>query len=236
VQALLYTTKSTRVDGDQPRMLFCDPGDRALAEAMVHDYVRKQFADTYNSDVRGKIRLEREALKDELVKTFVTASTVADAAAVLRTGLQRGPVHMVMDNTTSHGYVELRAQLLDVTVPVPDRLAKMRMLLLGRDTDGQPVWNRGNVLFADLAPFEAVFQKLDAEAEWATIVSDYRSRYVHTYRASDKANRHSHWNGKPSYWALGYPTLDIMIRTVSEADWQEYKRIHCDCCGISQLR
>jgi len=68
---------------------------------------------------------------------------------------------------------------------------------------------------------------------WQEIVAYYKKHRKHKYR-DYKENRHGHSNEKPSFWALGYQTLEIMVDNITEEEWKEYKEIHYDCCGIGK--
>ncbi len=55
----------------------------------------------------------------------------------------------------------------------------------------------------------------------------------HNYRGFD--NRHGHDNHKPSYWALGYDTLNDMKKQVSPDVFAEYCKVHFNCCGVPKI-
>ena len=127
---------------------------------------------------------------------------------------------------------QLLVRLTDKTKEVPDRLEKLRV---GVDRDDVAVWNKGSVLFVTrLNSIAAVFLSAEEKDEWAEIAELYRKRKQHTYR--DAPNRHSNHNGKRSYWAIGFNSLDAMVEAVSAEEWKEYCAVHTDCCGLSVKR
>ena len=56
----------------------------------------------------------------------------------------------------------------------------------------------------------------------------------HVYRELE--NRQGHSNDKPSYWALGYKSIEEMFNTISKVEIEEYKKVHSQCCGLGNKR
>ena len=141
--------------------------------------------------------------------------------------------------------MELKTALLDLTTPVPRRAEAIELFVMARDSQGEPVWNGGNVLFvADMEPFRLAFLAqahasnaaatiAEAGQKWSALYDAYLLCKRHTYRADP--NRHGHSNDKPSYWALGYAVLEDMVAALSAEEWEAYKRLHSDCCGVPAL-
>jgi hypothetical protein len=117
---------------------------------------------------------------------------------------------------------------------VTDRFEKLSVLILGidpRSPNKDPVWNNGNVLLGTgFSPFIKIFTEAGKVAEWDALLQEYRSRGLHIYR--DAPNRHGHSNVRPSYWAMGFQTIEMMISVVSKEEWEEYKKAHVKCCGL----
>ncbi|KAJ1552084.1 hypothetical protein HK405_012732, partial [Cladochytrium tenue] len=227
VMALVYRTRAERLsDGDEDadgaggesRVLIADlgPGPEAGLE-LVRTTVLQAHKERYEADMAAKRVAEEKALVAALVDGLVGAADEAALAGLLRDGLKRGasPVDVRMANTASSGFPELLERLLTGSA-VPARLAKLRVLLLGRDSSGEDAWNRGNVLaFADLKRFAAAWsEESAAEGEFEVIRAEYAARRRHWYR-SGRANGHGHTNEKPSYWALGYASHDRIVVTTA---------------------
>ncbi|KAJ1562162.1 hypothetical protein HK405_015211, partial [Cladochytrium tenue] len=245
VMALVYRTRAERLsDGDEDadgaggergesRVLIADlgPGPEAGRE-LVRTTVLQAHKERYETDVAAKRVAEEKALMAALVDGLVGAADEAAFVGLLRDGLKRGasPVEARMANTASSGFPELLERLL-AGGAVPARLAKLRVLLLGRDSSGEDAWNRGNVLaFADLKRFAAAWsEESAAEGEFEAIRAEYAARRRHWYR-SGRANRHGHTNEKPSYWALGYASLEEMKAQVSAEEFAAFYELHRSCC------
>ena len=239
VQALLYSTSQSRVNEDECQSKFIDVVDQQVAEQMVREYVRLEFERQFNKDLVAKHRTERQELCDELVQQIVASESVEDIKRLFRQGLSRGDCAVVFSNTSSQGFAQLYDALLLQTLRVPLRLVKLSFLLLGIDlnnpADTAPVFNNGNVLMmAHLPTFRGVFQQEqeDGLAVWSSVEANFRSRRSHVY-GREKPNQHGHSNAKPSYWALGYPTLEEFVQGVSQSEWDEYREVHHDCCGVA---
>ncbi|CAF1527425.1 unnamed protein product [Adineta steineri] len=235
-QALVYTSKASRVDSDNEVMKMIDLVDEQAAKKVVQDYIRKRFENQYATDLALKGRAERTELSTILVQSILQATDHGQVVQLMREGLTRGKIQLAIANSSSLGFIELKNKLLDLNENVPRRLDIIKIFLLGRDykQNDEPVWNNGNVLFTpDLHQFENIFNTLGFDAEWAKIKEEYMKRNLHVYR--DGFNRHGHGNTKPSYWAYGYMTLQMYKDTISPEEFQEYCKIHHDCCGVSSF-
>jgi len=234
VQAFLHPDAADRFADNQSN--FLDVVDREAAEAMVRNYVRGKFMSKYRQDLVAHNKEEYRLLMAELVQNMLDSETSEKFCELFRNGLAKGLTKAHIGNTANMGYVDLRDGLTDSTRNVPLRVTKIQLLLLGRDAKDEPIWNGGNVLFVkDLEPFRKVLCDTSAQGEllWDKMYKVYMSRRRHIYR--EKPNRCGHHNEKPSFWAIGYGTLDDMVKAVSNEEWEEYKTIHHDCCGVPQL-
>ena len=113
----------------------------------------------------------------------------------------------------------------------------MWVLILGTNKKGDTIWNNGNVLRMKMNDIEKVFNDIGENDTWDKIKCIYMERDVHIYRnvnGDDLPNRHSHCNGKPSYYAFGYQTLEAFIEGVTDDEWEKYKEEHHDCCGVGK--
>lgn len=237
IQALLYTSKASRVDSDNEKMKIIDFVDEKSAEKMVQDYIRKRFENQYATDLAIKGRSERTELVSELVQSITQSQNHEEMIKFMREGLTRGKVQALIANSSSLGFVELKNKLLDLSEKIHRRLDIIKVLLLGRDykNNDEPVWNNGNVLFtSNLHDFERIFVFLGFAGEWEKIKAEYMKRNLHIYR--DGFNRHGHGNTKPSYWAYGFMTLEFYRENVTPETFKEYCEIHHNCCGVAQLR
>lgn len=85
-----------------------------------------------------------------------------------------------------------------------------------------------------MKPFALVFESLDPSgARWTLAIKIKKQFGTYAYPRSFR-NRHDHGNEKPSFWALGYMTLDAMKEAVSDSDWEQYKSVHTNCCGFKK--
>lgn len=236
VQCLIYNNKSKRVDSENNKMKIIDLSDYKVADAFVRDYVQRQYIAKYQSELSHKSRLEKEELIKIMVDKITKTDDINEMIEFMINGITKENINVKIVNTSSIGYIDLKTRLLDTTIMIPNRCDKLKILLMGRDNKDNIVWNNGNVLFTDLKEFANVFTKEGKDDEWKIIKEEYMKRKLHIYRGdTSKENRHGHSNDKPSYWAYGYQTIEDMAKNISVEDWQKYKTIHYNCCGVSQL-
>ncbi|CAF4880464.1 unnamed protein product [Rotaria sp. Silwood1] len=236
VQALLFTSKASRVNSDNEKMKIIDLIDEKAAKKMVQDYIRKRFENQYATDLAVKGRSERAELVVQLVQAIIQSRDHNEMIKLMRDGLTHGKIHLAITNSSSLGFIELKNKLLNLNEKIPRRLDIIKVFLLGRDykNNDEHVWNNGNVLFtSNLGDFEKIFVTLGFANEWEKVKAEYMKRNLHIYR--DGFNRHGHGNTKPSYWAFGFMTLQLYKDNVSADVFEEYCKIHHDCCGVSQI-
>lgn len=236
VQALLFTTKASRVDTDENVMKIIDLKYEEQAKKMVSDYIRKQFEELYSAELKLKKKTEERELAAFLVESILKATTRSQVVDLMRNGVSRGVVTHQIVNSSSRGFKDLKTKLADMKEDVPLRADIIRLFLLGRDHLDQDniVWNNGGVTFVtNMSEFAKIFETLGRSDEWNVIFGEYKDRGVHLYRT--KVNHHGHSNEKPSYYAFGYPTLQHFKNDVTEEEFKKYCSVHVNCCGVPQL-
>ena len=75
------------------------------------------------------------------------------------------------------------------------------------------------------------------EATVCRIAALYDGICAYKYR-DGKPNRHLHSNDLPSYFGLGFPTLDAMLQSSLKLEdrhamLKEYTSLHPKCCGVA---
>jgi hypothetical protein len=236
VQGFLAPSKQDRVDDKERKMKIADVGSVAAQEELLHGFVAAQYANQYRRDVVAKQKRERKELVEELVRRLVAAPSVDEFCALLSAGLTRGPVSDLIKDVSHAGYVPLRDALTDLSADVPLRLRKLAVLALGRNERDEVVFNSGNVVVKGFEAIETAFLSLGETAQLDALRARWRQFVAHVYRANGMPNRHSHCGDKPSYFALGYPTLEAMAAAVSAKEMDEYYVTHWNCCGVPQLK
>ena len=242
VQSFLFSTKVDRVVGlsdgqtDKPgnrgRMKIQDCGSFEAMDKMIRDYIGKQYFDEYRSRLTQKGKDEHRALAMELVDKMVVVNEMSEFRRLFGEGLTRNHVSVVISDVNKLGFVELKDALFDPTKFVPLRAKKLRILVLGVDKNDNVVWNKGNILRKSIASLSEGFEKVGLSSVWDNLYEIYKAKNIHVYRSSDLPNRHSHFNGKPSFWAYGYKNLREYFADISQEEKDEYAKIHWECCGL----
>jgi len=159
-------------------------------------------------------------------------------------------------NRDAPGYVELEAALLQrandwsptdtelddgsATAPALLLLRKLAVLVVARDLEtGEPAWCAGNVLRGNVSRFARAFERVEQStlagaSFWREYVRPLLREHgaTHVYRASGKPNRHGHCASKPSWYALGYASLDACRAQCGADEWCRYAALHEHCCGL----
>jgi hypothetical protein len=236
VQSLLYRSKPDRVDDAKEVMLVSDLGYKDNGDKMIREYVRAQYVAHWTALKRLKSLQEVDEAVKRMVNLMISCPTVDEFIELLSKGMKFGDRQYSIANTSSKGYMELVNAFLDLANGMPNRCGKLAVFMMGRTIDGvKVVWNGGNALFGGLKRFEHVFMPTSTGREiFAIVKTHYNNNAVYLYRDS-MPNRHGHSNDKPSYFAFGYTSLEEMIQNISDEEWQEYKKVHHNCCGIKKL-
>jgi len=94
----------------------------------------------------------------------------------------------------------------------------------------QKIWNKGEFYRPCFPDCKAFFAKIGKSEIYSDIIK--RCKSLHIYR--EMPNRQGHSNEKPSYWSYGYDTLSDYFKALDENQINNYKEIHCNCCGINK--
>jgi hypothetical protein len=232
VQSFLFDSKQARVDDDGHAMKIIDLQREGLAKKMVSNYVRHEYTRVYNMKLQLKKVAEIQEMKNTMVTALINAKSMEEFNELFNTGVTIGNHKFQIINSSSNGADDLKIALLDETRNVDHRLSKICVFLLGTDENGRIIWNKGSGLRLGLNDWAHLFVGDEGEARWAYLKEMIKMR-VYVYRGSwDQANRHGHHNDKPSYWALGYPTINDMRHAMSSEEWAEYVDLHRGCCGL----
>lgn len=233
VQSFLFDSKADRV-ADNNQMLIEDCGNSARMELMVRSYIEKQYRADFQARLDKQHKLEREVLAQELVNQMALADKEEVFLDLFKVGLKRNHVSVVISDAYQLGFVMLKDRLFDPKTEVKLRKFKLIILVMGIDRTGKIIWNKGNALRAvPLSRLKEAFIENGMEKFWnETLYPTYKRKNIYSYRDSDKPNRHTHCNSKASFWAFGYKSVGKYFANISEAERQEYMKIHTHCCGI----
>ena len=231
-QSFLFGTKASRVDDDNLKMKIEDCGNYARMDKMIGDYISGKYRADYQSRLNDQKKEEQRILADELVGEMVRSKTIEEFIRLFKEGKTRSHVHQIVDTCHRLGFIGLRDQLFSPDVEVPLRKEKLRILILGCDTEDNVVWNRGNVMRMPLPKLVESFTRVGLEELWNDIYPIYKKKNVHIYREPNAPNRHTHSNDNPSYYAFGYKNLGAYFADITKEEQEEYKKSHPHCCGI----
>jgi len=234
IQALLYRRNDERMDLTTKTMKIIDLDDFENAQKMVKDYIREAYHANFEKRLAVQNKQCENLLEDELVQSMLYCEELETFKDGFTVGLTRGPITTKIDNLYSPAFEKLKRQMEDIfdmndTPEIPLLEEKISIILLGRDDEDEIVWNNGNIYRYKTKKLNELLKRIDKN-KWEIVNEIIKKRNIHIYR--NDSNRHGHSNDKPSYWALGYKSLEEMFATVSHEEIVEYKRKHVNCCGL----
>jgi len=230
-QGLMYDTLAARYDEAISKMKIEDSKREDIVDYIMSEYIKKQYYSNYQSELAKQGKIEIEVLTKTLVDSLVAVGSLDEFKNLLSNGINKNHVSVAISDTYKPGFEELKAKIFDPSVACPERSSKVRVLVMGQD-NGTIVYNKGNTLRMPLPNLEQLYKNAGLINDWYYIKSDYVEKSIHLYRSTDKPNRHTHCNPKPSYWAYGYKNLGSYFATISKAEQDEYCKVHTNCCGI----
>lgn len=235
IQSILYDEKSSRIDETTGNMKFCDCLNYNAANKMVRDFVKKQYYDKYQADLCEKGKTEHKKLSEMYINMLVETTSMEEFKTLLKEGLTINKTTEIISDTYKLGYTELKNKLFSLQENVQNRRHKLYIFILGIDKSGNIIWNNGNNLPFSMVEILQMLHSIGMDDLWNEIKDLFAQKLLHIYRLHGP-NRHSHCNEKPSYWAKGFKTLEEFICNSSENEWEEYRKIHIDCCGVPRWR
>jgi len=217
VFALQCTCEEDRVDKVARKGRGPMPGDTAAERAYLAGVAQRLVDDTRTRALSLKRMRERGV---EQARAIDEMATTLDRVRFLEL-LNK---HVANRDTPPYATVEARI-LNDTTM---DRGFKLGVLFTGRcapDYD-TVVWANGNVMRRGVARATEVLLREVGEAEFMRVMRVRSTHARHRYRTTETKNRHGHGNDKPSFWALGYETIDDYAAAVSLDEWLSYAEKH----------
>ena len=231
VQGFLFRNNEERLDMKEKIMKIIDIGKFDLAEKMVKDYVQSLYKNNYEERLNMQKKTENELMENELVDQFKKADTMTEFVKLIKEGITKGVRNCKMENISSSVFIKLKKELIQNWENIPLVNTKIAVIVTGYYKEDK-VFNNGNV-YRGFNDFKDIICKTD-ENYWNKLFKYIMKQRRHYYR--ELKNRQGHSNDKPSYWALGYKTIEEMFNTISKVEIEEYKKIHIDCCGLGLKR
>ncbi|KAG5666642.1 hypothetical protein PVAND_014658 [Polypedilum vanderplanki] len=230
-QALRYPRSSARADTKLAEMKIIDVKYRDEIIEDIKNYVRKEFKDLYEFEVKMKKHKEEEILANEIVEKMTKKENYENLIKIWKNGISHGEVNFKISDTNNIGFRLLHKKVIDMKSNIPLRAEIIKTILLGVDNDGQIVYNNGKI--ADIKNIKKLKKRFLAKksiSEWDEIEMKFVNRGEHKYRET-KENRHGHGNKKASYWALGYNSLFDYFDGMEYEEMNKYVNIHESCCS-----
>ena len=235
--------EDARIDKEKNIARSCLPNDIPEVIGELQAITDKICKRDFDSRLAQKRAQESSLALQSLLSDLLQCESEEEFITLLNTGNHYNLV--TIRDRSSAGYETLMQKLTTddgKTIPIHLRFKKLAILLTGRIvTTGEVVWNNGNVLRQYLTPFNELFTKSGKSELWASVATCISENTKHTYRVGPH-NRHDHGEDKPSYYALGFPSLAAFedacksnTGCYSMKDWNAYVAVHTYCCGFGKI-
>lgn len=109
---------------------------------------------------------------------------------------------------------------------------KMWLIILARNNNGDVIYVNGNVISATSSQWKKYQNAyIECGGRWDELLLMKKSYGHHEYRESGVSNRHGHSTEFPSYFAMGYSSMEEMRLTETPETYWQYCKEHRNCCG-----
>ena len=231
VQGFLFRNNEERLDLKEKIMKIIDIGNYDLAEKMVKDYVQSLYKSNYEERLNIQKKTENEMMENELIDSLKKADNMEEYVKLIKEGIKKGNREFKLDGISTSAFIKFKKELIQNSDEIPLVNMKIAVIITGHFKE-EKVFNNGNI-YRGFMDFKEAMCKVD-EAYWNKLHKYILKQRRHYYRELE--NRQGHSNDKPSYWALGYKTIEEMFNTISQLEADEYKKIHANCCGLGLKR
>ena len=226
VQSLIFKEKIDRENETEQTMKIIDSKIEKEVDNFLKGQVKHIYSSEYYIENQKQIKKELDIISSELVNKIIYSKSLSEFNELMKNGITKGYLTHKITNESSKGYIELKHKLLNDQVNILLRYEKLRAILSGKNENKEELWNNGNPIRNHRKDYQIFIQKNNPEL-WDEIAKE---SLEHKYR--EKENRQGHSNLKKSYFALGYDTLQDFYELSKKEDVTEYKKIHCNCCGL----
>jgi hypothetical protein len=226
VQSLIFKEKIDRENETEQTMKIIDSKIEKEVDNFLKGQVKHIYSSEYYIENQKQIKKELDIISSELVNKIIYSKSLSEFNELMKNGITKGYLTHKIMNESSKGYIELKHKLLNDQVNILLRYEKLRAILSGKNENKEELWNNGNPIRNHRKDYQIFIQKNKPEL-WDEIAKE---SLEHKYR--EKENRQGHSNLKKSYFALGYDTLQDFYELSKKEDITEYKKIHCNCCGL----
>ena len=227
VQAFLFRTNDERLDLKNKSMKIIDLDNFENADKMVRNLVRNLYKKNFEERMKKQNKSQIEILENNLIDILVKTKDLEEFSNLIKFGLSKGNTTSKIENVSSSGFTKLKNRLINSLEEIPEVLKKIAVLVTGRYKE-KKVFNNGNCL-RDISCFKNTICNIDKNY-WEKLLVYVKSKFRYVYR--NLPNRHGHSNEKPSFWALGFSTIEEMFKIVTPERIEKYKQIHTNCCGL----
>ena len=230
-EALRCEQESDRIDTATLTAKGSVPGDRSSLQANINAYRLAIFQTDFTRRMDEKRKVEAKITLDRAILHLVQMDNLSEFVQYLPA---------IIANRDANGHAELLGMLTGDETDVKLRAQKLAVLLTGRDcqsvrvslvgttAEADAVWANGNFYPLDIRRFEKFFA--DSASLWEDIQKLKVTYKRREYRATHGLNRHGHGETKPSYYGLGWNSMEEFVENSTPEDLAAYAKVHLNCC------
>jgi hypothetical protein len=204
----------------------------------------ESYEKLYTQAIQCKTTKRNKQLSQDLIQQLLTCDTIEEFKQLLKNGVIFDQFSLKFESYKDEHFwtfFHLLTRLTTVEkhqVKTTLRCQKIMVVLLAKDTiTNEIIWNHGNLVFVhNFQHISKLFYQDGLRTEWIDFCAKYleaKRQQGWKYRDTDLPNRHSHHISKPSFFGLGYESIEEFKANVSETVYQEYCSKHTYCCGFN---
>ena len=154
---------------------------------------------------------ENKIMENELIFKFKNSDNMEEFVQLIKEGINKGNREYKMEGISSPIFIKLKKEFIQNGENIPLINKKIAVITTGYYKE-EKVFNNGNI-YRGFMYFKDIVCKIDKNY-WEKLHAYILKQRRHYYRELE--NRQGHSNDKPSYWALGYNSIEEMFNTISK--------------------
>ena len=158
-----------RFDIKKSKMKIIDLNIRDNGILMIENFINSLFSFKYFQDKNKKKKIEMSILSEKLVEKCLSTENENEYLSLLKNGISINNRTYLFKNFSSKGFPELYKRLIEDN-NIPLRKFKIKILIKGKDSQNNIIWNKGNIITDKIILEKA--KKIFNENEWEKIINN----------------------------------------------------------------
>ena len=169
IQSIIFMDNNKRFDIKKSKMKIIDLNIRDNGILMIENFINSLFSFKYFQDKNKKKKIEMSILSEKLVEKCLSTENENEYLSLLKNGISINNRTYLFKNFSSKGFPELYKRLIEDN-NIPLRKFKIKILIKGKDSQNNIIWNKGNIITDKIILEKA--KKIFNENEWEKIINN----------------------------------------------------------------